>query len=56
MFKPCSCGSGLPRKEQLDGHGIFLCYTCPKCEKERMSGWRSDIHERYEADEPIDEE
>lgn len=55
-MKPCNCGSGLERDEQLDGHGIFLCFTCPQCEQEKMSKWRSDIHERYECDEPIEPE
>ena len=52
----CPCGSGLYKEAQYDGYGIFLTYTCEKCEPEKMSKFRSDIHERYEADEPIDEE
>ena len=55
-LKTCPCGSGQYRDEQYDGHGIFLCFTCPKCEKEKMKGWRADIHERYECDEPIEAE
>ena len=50
----CPCGSGEYPEEQYDGYGIFLCYTCSKCEKEQMGRWRSDIHERYECDEPIE--
>lgn len=56
MLSECPCGSGKLPVEQFDGYGIFLCYTCPKCEKEKMSGWRSDIHERYECDEQIEED
>jgi cbb3-type cytochrome oxidase cytochrome c subunit len=54
--KPCPCGSGELRAAQYDGHGIFLTFTCIKCHEERMSGFRADIHERYECDEPIDED
>ena len=39
-----------------DGYGIFLCYVCPDCEDEKMSHFRSDINERYECDEPIEED
>ena len=52
----CPCGSGLSKTAQVDGYGIFLCYTCKKCEKKKMSGYRSDIKEQYWADEPIEEE
>jgi hypothetical protein len=55
-LRECPCGSGEFPTPQHDGHGIFMCYTCSECEREKMSGWRSDIHERYECDEPIDAE
>ncbi len=42
------------REAQYDGYGIFLTYTCDRCHKQRMAGFRSDIHTRYECDEPID--
>lgn len=55
-LKPyCPCGSGEYREPQHDGYGIFLCYTCHKCEKQKMRGYRSDIHTHYDADEPIEE-
>jgi hypothetical protein len=54
--KPCPCGSGELREAQYDGHGIFLTYTCSQCEGEKMGKYRPDIHERYECDEPIDED
>lgn len=44
---------GFPR---YDGHGIYLYRGCSRCEHEKRSGFRSDIDERYEADEPIDAE
>lgn len=55
-LKQCSCGSGLYPEAQYDGYGIFLCYTCSRCDLEKMRGYRPDIHERYECDEPIEEE
>ena len=52
----CPCGSGEYKEKQFDGYGIFLTYTCCKCEAEKMSRFRDDIHERYECDEAIDED
>jgi len=52
----CPCGSGYHPTAQVDGYGIFLCYTCKICHNEKMRGWRSDIKERYECDEPIEPE
>jgi hypothetical protein len=56
MITQCDCGSGIERQKQVDGYGIFLCYTCPKCEKHKLKGFRADIFERYAAEEPIDED
>ena len=50
----CDCmvkGEGQP---QYDGYGIFLCYTCAKCHKEKMARYRPDIRERYETDDQIE--
>lgn len=52
----CDCGSGEPFERQHDGRGIYLCRTCPACEKQKLSGFRSDIFESYDADETIDGE
>ena len=52
----CPCGSGKFPTAQYDGYNIFLCYTCPKCEREKMAGYRRDIHTRYNTDEPIDDD
>lgn len=41
---------------EYDGYGIPLCRVCEKCEKEKLSRFRSDIKERYECDEPIEPE
>jgi hypothetical protein len=39
-----------------DGYGIFLTYACSRCKKEKLSYFRPDIMNKYECDEPIDEE
>lgn len=52
----CPCGSGEYPEPQYDGHGIYLCSTCDKCHAEKMRGFRSDIFENYETDEPIYED
>jgi hypothetical protein len=52
----CPCGSGEYPEAQYDGHHIFLCYTCSKCEREKLSGYRTDIFQRYETDEAIEAE
>jgi hypothetical protein len=56
MIKKCECGSGLERCTLNDGYGIFLTYACDKCMTEKLSHYREDIMEKYECDEPIDEE
>lgn len=52
----CPCGSGQYPEALHDGYGIFLCYACTKCERQKMAGYRPDIMSRYECDEPIDED
>ncbi len=58
MARPqrCPCGSGEFPDTYRDGHGIFMCYACEKCMKERLGAFRPDIFTRYECDEPIDPE
>jgi hypothetical protein len=58
-FKPvryCTCGSDEIRHELIDGHGIFLTFACGVCEDEKLKKFRPDIMERYECDEPIEED
>jgi len=43
MSRPCSCGSGEPRREVNDARGIFVSYVCDKCEKEKLKGYRREI-------------
>jgi hypothetical protein len=52
----CPCGSGEFPSAQHDARGIFLCYTCDKCEAEKLSHFRPDVltDSNYWADEPIE--
>lgn len=56
IIRKCSCGSGHEAIAQFDGYGIFMCYICKTCRKERMQRFRRDIMERYDTNEPIEEE
>ena len=58
MTKTCPCGSGLPREDQVDARGIFLCFTCPRCEKRKLARYRPDVlsDPSYWHDEPIEED
>jgi hypothetical protein len=55
-LQQCPCGSGTFPDAQHDARRIFLCYTCPKCEAEKLSHYRPDVlaDSNYWADEPID--
>lgn len=55
-LQQCPCGSGQYPEALHDGHGIFMCYSCPKCEREKIAGFRPDIFEFYDCDEPIEED
>lgn len=55
-LKECPCGSGLEAQVEFDGYAIPLGYMCDKCRPEKMRGFRPDINERYECDEPIEPE
>lgn len=56
--RKCDCGSGEYSEAEYDARGIFLTYACPKCKKEKLSKYRSDVlmNSQYEADEPIEPE
>lgn len=60
MAKPgleyCHCGSKLYAPARYDGHGIFLTYACDTCWPTKKAAFREDIDERYDADEPIEDE
>ena len=55
-LQQCPCGSGEWPEAHHDGHGIFLCYACDQCEAKKLAGYRPDIMDRYECDEPIEAE
>jgi len=46
------------RWEEYDARGIFLCFICETCEKEKLSRYRPEvlIEPNYWASEPIEEE
>lgn len=54
----CTCGSGQYPEAQHDARGIFLCYTCEVCEKDKLSGYRPEVltNSDYWHDEPIEED
>jgi hypothetical protein len=56
MLTKCPCGSELWPEEQYDARGIFLCYTCIKCEDKKISQYRNDVlsNPNYWADEDIE--
>lgn len=51
--KYCSCKSGYEKNAEYDGHGIFLTYTCPACEDEKMAEFRPDIKSCYDTYDDI---
>jgi hypothetical protein len=54
----CPCGSGQPKEAEHDARGIFLCYVCDRCRREKLSHYRSDVlsDPNYWHDEPIEED
>lgn len=57
-LQQCPCGSGQYPEAQHDARGIFLCYTCGQCEKQKLAGYRPEVltNSDYWHDEPIEEE
>lgn len=60
MARPtvCPCGSGKYPEANFDARGIFLCYACIKCEREKLKGYRAEVltDPNYEATEAIDDD
>lgn len=50
----CACGSGKYHRNLYDGYGIFLCKVCDDCVTKKVYSYRSDIMERYDADDEIE--
>jgi len=55
-LQECPCGSGEFPDALHDGYGIFMCYACSKCERAKLAKFRSDIFERYDTDEQIEDD
>ena len=55
MPRECLCGSGERPVANFDGYRIFLFYSCSECHEMQLRAYRSDIFERYDTDEPIEE-
>lgn len=45
--RPCSCGSGKSRRPVYDAAGIFACYVCDACERERRGVFRPEVLEAF---------
>jgi hypothetical protein len=56
MLKECPCGSGEWPEARHDARGIFLFYSCHKCESEKLAGYRPEVltDPGYWHDEPLD--
>jgi hypothetical protein len=54
-LQQCPYGSGEFPDAQHDARGIFLCYTCRKCEREKLSRHRPEVLTDW-ADESIEPE
>ena len=52
----CPCGSAKPAEAVYDGYNIFMCYVCEDCRKRKLSKFRKDIFDQYDAEEPIDDD
>lgn len=55
-LQECPCGSGEFPGTRHDARGIFLCYTCSKCETRKLAGYRPDVltDPNYWHEEPIE--
>ena len=57
-LEQCPCGSEQEANAEFDARGIFLCYACSKCRKEKLSRYRADVltDASYWCDEAIEPE
>ena len=58
IIQTCLCGSGHPRRDLRDAHGIFCAFVCDACEARKR--WQFDqrifVSSTYRNDEPIEAE
>ena len=54
--KSCRCGSGKPRRELKDAHGIFCGFVCDDCEADKRREFDPAIFDlgTYPPDEIIE--
>lgn len=55
-IESCHCGSGEEAESITDGYNIHICYACPECKQRKLAGYRDDIFQAYDCDEPIEDE
>jgi hypothetical protein len=63
-YRPCRCGSGEIHYPLIDRKGIFCCYACDACVKEKKAGYAFGVFDDdddeaavdYPAEEQIDPE
>lgn len=58
IVRLCACGSGQPRHDLRDAHGIFCAFVCDACEPRKRAADDPRIFDATTcpADEPIDSE
>ena len=56
LSRPCGCGSGKYPYEVTDARGIFCCFACDDCRRDKTRHFRQEIfsNPNYETDEPVD--
>ena len=56
ILRLCACGSGQPRRDLRDAHGIFCNFVCDACEARKRTAYDPRIFNAatYPADEAID--
>lgn len=54
----CSCGSGESASAVYDARGIFVFFSCAKCDAEKRKGYRTDIFTdpNYRTNEDVEDE
>ena len=56
IIRACPCGSGHPRRDLRDAHGILCALVCDACEPRKRRSFDPKIFNSatYPNDEPID--
>ena len=58
ILRLCACGSGHPRRNLRDAHGIFCSFVCDSCEAPKRAVYDAQIFNAatYPADEAINDD